>query len=140
LLGIAVAGCVEQPAPDVQAGTILAAAPAQQAGENTGAGGATGLIVGVAAGAALGRGAGRVLGAAIGGTIGGIAGSAAESAAQSTRGAAYTVRLDTGQVVTVIQHLEANEAMLQAGARVRLRVEGRSQRVEAATSYGLAPP
>ena len=139
LIAMAISGCVEQPAPDLQTGTLLAAAPASQAGESNGAGGTTGFVLGAVAGAAFGRGAGHVLGAAIGAAVGGITGSAIENAAQTTRGMAYTVRLDGGQVLTVIQHLGAGEAMLQPGARVRLQVAGRMQRVEVASERGYGP-
>ncbi len=80
----------------------------------------------------MGRGGGQVVGVLAGGVVGGAAGSAAENASQETRGMAYTIRLDSGQVLTVIQHINTKEAVLQAGARVQLVMAGRKQRVEAA--------
>lgn len=133
LLGtVAVAGCVEKTVADLQAGTLLAVVPAQQAGEDSGVGAVSGLVLGVAVGGALGRGAGRVIGAAVGAAVGGLTGSAAESAAQSTRGAAYTVRLMNGQVLTIIQHLSSGQTMLIPGQSVIVRGQGSMQSVEAA--------
>ncbi len=132
--GLLLAGCVQTPPMALEPGVVLAASPTNQAGENTDAGAVAGVVLGAAAGGALGRGAGRVLGAALGGAVGGVAGSAAEGAAQPTDGAAYTVRLASGRVLTIVQHLPRGDVMLSAGQQIVVETRGRTQRVVAASA------
>ncbi len=135
LLGL-LPGCIQTPPPALETGVILAASPADQAGEDPGAGVIAGVVLGGAAGGALGRGAGRVLGAAIGSTVGGVAGAAAGGAIQTADGAAYTVRLTSGRVLTVVQHLRDGETMMPVGQTVTLETRGRLQRVVPASAAG----
>jgi outer membrane lipoprotein SlyB len=129
-------GC-DTPAPNAsagQSGIVLAATPADQPGENTGAGAVTGMVIGGVAGGQVGAGAGQAL-AIVGGIIAGqIAGSAAEAAAQHHDGMAYTIRLDNGQVLTVLQHLNSGDPVIPAGAHVLLQTDGSEQHVELANS------
>jgi outer membrane lipoprotein SlyB len=130
------AGC-DTPAPDAaagQSGIVLAATPADQPGESTGAGAITGMVLGGVAGGQVGAGAGKAL-AIVGGIIAGqIAGSAVEAAAQHHDGMAYTIRLDNGQVVTVLQHLNDGDPIIPAGAHVLLQTDGSEQHVRLANS------
>jgi outer membrane lipoprotein SlyB len=129
LLALLAAACEHGP-PAIEHGAVLAASPAHQAAENTGGGGIAGAVIGGTVGGLIGgRGAGAVLGAGIGIGAGGLAGSAAEGAAQPTDGVSYTVRIDDGRVVTVVQHLNPNEAIIPPGTRVRITTEGPIQRV-----------
>lgn len=133
-----VAACEYGP-PAIERGTVLAASPTHQAAENTGGGATTGAVIGGTVGGLIGgRGAGAALGAAIGLGAVGLAGSAAEAAAQSTDGVSYTVRIDDGRVVTVVQHLNANETIMPPGARVRITTEGRFQLVTADQSWRVS--
>lgn len=138
LLGLALLlqGCVQTPPVARESGFLLSAVPARQAGEDPGAGAVAGVVLGAAAGGALGRGAGHAIGAAIGGVVGGSAGAAAGGAVQPTDGAAYTIRLADGRVVTVIQHLRDGETILPSGLPVILETHGRLQRVVAAPVSG----
>lgn len=135
-LALLLPGCVQAPPPAQELGVLLSAAPARQAAEDPGGGAIAGVVLGAAAGGALGRGAGRVIGAAIGSAVGGTAGAAVGGAVQPTDGAAYTVRLPDGRVVTIVQHLRDGEAMLPAGQPVILETRGRLQRVTAAPVPG----
>jgi outer membrane lipoprotein SlyB len=120
----------EHGSPAIEHGTVLAASPAHQAAENTGAGAGAGAVIGGTVGGLIGgRGAGAVLGAAIGIGAGGLAGATAEGAAQPTDGVSYTVRIGDGRVVTVVQHLNANETIMPPGSRVRVTTEGQFQHV-----------
>jgi outer membrane lipoprotein SlyB len=62
----------------------------------------------------------------VGAVAGGVAGQAAEQAATGTTGLEITVRLDSGQLIAVVQ--EAEESF-RPGERVRVLRGGRSTRV-----------
>jgi len=131
-LAAGLAGCEGPDTPVAEKGIILAAAPVDQAGENTGAGAVTGMVIGGVAGGQVGAGAGKAL-AVIGGIIAGqIAGSAAEAALQHHDGMAYTIRLDDGRVLTVLQHLENGDQIIPLGAHILLQTDGSEQHVELA--------
>jgi outer membrane lipoprotein SlyB len=116
--------------PAVEHGTVLAAFPANQAAENMGTAAVAGVVIGGTVGGLIGgQNGAAALGTAIGIVAGGVAGSAAEGVAQPTDGVSYTVRIDDGRVVTVVQHLNVNETILPPGSRVRITTEGRFQQV-----------
>jgi len=120
--------------PTAEAGIVLTATPADQPGENTGAGAVTGMVLGGVAGGQVGAGAGKAL-AVVGGIIAGqIAGSAIEAAAQHHDGMAYTIRLDNGQVLTVLQHLDDGDPIIAPGAHVLVQTDGSEQHVALANS------
>lgn len=64
--------------------------------------------------------------------IGGIVGALAEQAAANRKALEYTVTLETGATVTVVQDHDEGERVLQPGERVMLQVTGGTQRVLAA--------
>jgi outer membrane lipoprotein SlyB len=112
-----------------QPGKIIAAAPVDQPGQNTGAGAIAGMVVGGVVGAQFGAGVGQALAAAGGVIAGSYAGSAAETAAQSHTGMAYTIQLDNGEVVTLAQHLDSSHPALAVGTPVILQTNGEAQQV-----------
>jgi outer membrane lipoprotein SlyB len=131
LAALAVGGCIQEVPPVRQPGVILAASPVDQASENTGAGAIVGIVAGGIAGGSLGQGAGQAIGAGLGGLAGGVAGSAAESALNGHDGIAYTVRLNDGRVVTLLEHVEQGDQIFPVGAPVVLESSGREQHIVA---------
>lgn len=128
-LAFSVAACVQTNAPALDYATVLDAQPAKMAGENTGAGGLVGAGVGGVVGSRFGSGAGTGAATAAGVVVGALVGSKAEAALQNTDAIQYTLRLDDGRVMTIVQHREDKEAVLGPGTRVVIRTVGRVQRV-----------
>lgn len=123
-------GCVEQAPAAIERGSVIAAAPAFQDGENTGGGAAAGMVLGAVAGGLIGgRGIGQAVGVAVGAAIGGTTGSAAEAAGQPRNGMAYTIRLLDGRVMTIVQHVPPGAPVFATGNGVVVETRGRAQRV-----------
>ena len=66
-------------------------------------------------------------------------GSAAEGALQNASGLRYTITLDDGRVLTIVQHRESQDEVIQPGERVAIRTSGWRQRVEPATGPPAEP-
>jgi outer membrane lipoprotein SlyB len=123
-------GCVEQVPAAIEIGHVIAVQPADQAAENTGAGGVAGVVLGTALGAAIGgRGTAEVVGALIGAAAGGTAGTAVEGASQPTTGIAYTIKLSDGRVITVVERHAATDSVYPVGSPVAAETRGRTQHV-----------
>ncbi len=133
---ITLIGCIEQQ-PVLDYGTVVQVEPADAPAESTGVGGVSGAAAGGLIGSRIGGGAGAVAGAVVGILAGAAAGSAAEGALQNASGLRYTVKLDDNRVMTIVQHREANEAVIQPGERVLIRTSGWRQHVEPTAG---APP
>ncbi|MGZ5119360.1 MAG: hypothetical protein ACXWCY_01300 [Burkholderiales bacterium] len=95
-------------------------------GTRTGVGAGAGAIGGGIAGSQIGHGAGSALGALGGAVVGGIAGQVAEQGLTGKRGIEVTVKLDSGQMVAIMQ--EADETF-RPGERVRILSDGATTRV-----------
>jgi outer membrane lipoprotein SlyB len=95
-------------------------------GTRSGVGPAAGAVAGGVAGSSIGRGRGSALGAIAGAVIGGVAGQAAEQGFTAKQGVEVTVKLDTGQMVAIMQ--EADETF-RPGDRVRILSDGATSRV-----------
>lgn len=95
-------------------------------GQRSGVGPAAGAVAGGIAGSSIGQGRGSALGAVAGAVIGGIAGQAAEQGLTTKRGIEVTVKLDSGQMVAIMQ--EADETF-RPGDRVRILSDGSTSRV-----------
>jgi outer membrane lipoprotein SlyB len=94
--------------------------------ENNKTGALMGAVAGGAVGQAFGGGRGRILTTAGGALLGGAAGAVAEKALKSQEGLEYVVRLNSGQLKTVVQGLDS---ALQPGQAALLIVndKGRSR-------------
>jgi len=92
-------------------------------GTKSGVGTMAGAAVGGVAGSNVGGGKGQIVGAILGALVGGLAGSAVEEGTTRRIGLEISVRLDNGQLVSVVQ--EADERFLP-GERVRL-LSGRGE-------------
>jgi outer membrane lipoprotein SlyB len=95
-------------------------------GTRSGIGPGAGAVAGGVAGSTIGHGRGSALGAIAGAVVGGIAGQAAEQGITAKRGVEVTVKLDSGQMVAIMQ--EADETF-RPGDRVRILSDGATSRV-----------
>lgn len=86
----------------------------------SGLGALGGAVVGGVAGSTLGGGRGRVLTTLGGAIIGGLAGTGIERSLNSRDAVDITVRLDNGQVLSIVQELGAEERAFAVGDRVRV--------------------
>jgi outer membrane lipoprotein SlyB len=95
-------------------------------GTRSGVGPAAGAVAGGVAGSSIGHGRGSAVAAIAGAVLGGVAGQAAEEGFTGRRGVEVTVKLDSGQMVAIMQ--EADEAF-RPGDRVRILSDGGTSRV-----------
>jgi len=101
----------------VQLGTVESVKEVKVEGSKSGLGAITGGIIGGVAGSTVGKGRGSTL-AALGGAAGGaLLGNMAEEKLTKFDGLEITVKLDNGEVISVVQ---ANDVMFAAGDRVRV--------------------
>ena len=82
-------------------GTVISLRKVELKPDGMGMGTALGAVGGGLVGSMFGKGGGKLLGAAAGAAAGGVGGHAIENRAQD--GVEYTVRLDTGSVITLAQ-------------------------------------
>ena len=101
----------------VQYGTVVQVTPVQIEGTQTGAGALGGAALGGIAGSTIGGGRGSALTAVAGGIAGALGGAALEKGVTNKDGLEITVRLDTGEMLAVVQ--EADE-VYRIGDRVRV--------------------
>lgn len=113
----------------VNFGTIVGVREVAVEGKNTGLGAATGAAAGGLAGSQFGQGGGNAVATLAGVVIGGIAGALAEQAAANRTATEYTVTLENGVTMTVVQDHNEGERILRPGERVILQVTGGTQRV-----------
>ena len=95
-------------------------------GTRSGIGPGAGAVAGGVAGSSIGHGRGSALGAIAGAVVGGVAGQAAEQGLTAKRGVEVTVKLDSGQMLAIVQ--EADETF-RPGDRVRILSDGATSRV-----------
>jgi outer membrane lipoprotein SlyB len=88
-------------------------------GTKSAAGTLAGGAVGGIAGSSVGGGKGSQIAAVVGAVAGGVAGSAAEEGLTRRQGIDITVRLDSGELISVVQEL-APESSFRVGDRVRV--------------------
>lgn len=86
----------------------------------TGLGTLGGAVVGGVAGSTIGGGRGRVLSTLGGAVIGGLVGTGIERGISSRDAIDVTVRLDNGQVLSIVQELGPEERSFAIGDRVRV--------------------
>ena len=101
----------------VHYGTIIELREVTIEGSSSGAGAVLGGVAGGVAGSTIGSGRGRTL-ATVGGALAGlVAGSAIEKGAGTKKAVEFTVELDDGRVMAVVQE---DGAYYRIGDRVRL--------------------
>lgn len=110
----------------VRTGVVESVRQVRLEGTQSGVGPAAGAVIGGIAGSGIGHGRGAQVGTVVGAVAGGVAGQAAEQVATAKTGLEITVRLDSGQLIAVVQ--EADVAF-RAGERVRVLRGGKTTRV-----------
>lgn len=110
----------------VRMGIVESVRSVQIEGTKSPVGSAGGAIAGGIGGSYIGSGRGSAIGAVAGAILGGLAGAAAEEGLTRRAGVEVTVRLDNGDLRSVVQ--EADE-VFAPGERVRLLSQGGVTRV-----------
>lgn len=113
----------------VSFGTVITSREVDIVGKNTGTGGLIGAAAGAGAGSYIGSGDGTAWAVAGGLIIGAIAGAMAEQALADGKGTEYTVTLETGVTLTIVQNKAEGERLLAPGERVIVQNTGGYQRV-----------
>jgi len=101
----------------VRLGVVESVREVRIEGTRSGVGPTAGAVIGGIAGSNVGSGRGSQIGSVLGAVVGGVAGQASEQAATGKTGVEITVRLDSGQLIAVVQ--EADVAF-RPGERVRV--------------------
>lgn len=89
-----------------------------------GVGAMTGVLVGGVVGSALGEGRGSTIYSIIGATVGGIIGEAIENRSQVRSGQELMIRLEGGDVISVIQGDLPSENKFSVGVKVKVLRRG----------------
>jgi outer membrane lipoprotein SlyB len=110
----------------VRMGVVESVREVKLEGTRSGIGAGAGAVTGGLAGSNIGHGTGSAIAAVAGALVGGVAGQAAEQGLTAKRGVEVTVKLDTGQMLAIVQ--EADETF-RPGDRVRILSDGATSRV-----------
>ena len=113
----------------VKLGTVVDATPVTIEGTKSGIGGVVGGAVGGLAGSSVDNGTGGDIAAVIAGAAGAIVGAKAEEATTRAKGMEYTIRLDDGEVISVVQAIDTKADPIAAGDEVKLLSQGGTIRV-----------
>ena len=104
----------------VEYGQVLSVRPVIIEGDRKGiVGNIGGTLIGGIAGNGVGDGRGQAISTIVGAAVGGIAGQAAEEKLTRKQGQEIQIKMDNGQVLSVVQEVNDNE-FFNAGERVRL--------------------
>lgn len=113
----------------VQYGSVESVTPVVIEGRTEGiVGTGTGAVIGGIAGSTVGGGKGRSIATVVGAVAGGLAGQAAEKNLTTRQGQEITVRLESGEILSIVQEVE-NEQYFHPGDRIRLLKQGGVTRV-----------
>jgi outer membrane lipoprotein SlyB len=102
----------------VQFGMVEYVRPVVIEGTKTGIGAGTGAVVGGIGGSTVGGGRAAAVATVLGAVAGGVAGGMVEEGATKKQGVEITVRLDSGQIVAIVQ--QASATTFNVGDRVRV--------------------
>lgn len=119
-------------ATSVTFGTILGTRQIDIKGENTGVGAIGGAVVGAGVGSEFGQGTGNAWATGLGAVAGLAAGALAEQEINDRKGIEYTLTLETGETLTIVQEQAATDRVFNAGERVMVQDYGKYRRVLAA--------
>lgn len=103
----------------VQHGYVDSIRPVKIEGERGFIGQAGGGVIGGIAGSAVGGGRGQALATAVGAIAGAVAGGATQERLTREQGAEITVQLDNGELMSVVQTVDASNP-IRVGQRVRI--------------------
>jgi outer membrane lipoprotein SlyB len=110
----------------VRMGVVESVREVKIEGTRSGIGPGAGAVAGGVAGSSIGHGRGSAVAAIAGAVVGGVAGQVAEQGFTAKRGVEVTVKLDSGQMLAIVQ--EADETF-RPGDRVRILSDGATSRV-----------
>lgn len=110
----------------VRFGVVEQVRPVTIEGTRSGVGAAAGAVAGGIGGSTVGHGSGSAAAAVVGAVVGGVAGQAIEEGTTKRGAMEITVRLDSGQIIAVVQ--ETTETF-KPGDQVRIVSGGGSSRV-----------
>lgn len=119
----------------VKIGKVLEVAEVVIEGTKSGAGGIVGGAVGAIAGRNTGSGAGGEIAAVLGGAVGSVVGAKIEEARTRASGREYTIRLENGEVVSVVQAFDP-KILIFAGDDVKLLSQKGNYRVTRLNTAG----
>ena len=114
---------------DVKLGTVIDAVPVKIEGTNSGAGGAVGGAIGGLAGSTVDDGTTADIAAVVAGAAGAIIGAKTEDALTRANGTEYTIRLEDGELISVVQANDKHAEPIRAGDRVKLLAQSGTYRV-----------
>ncbi|MFI3272313.1 MAG: glycine zipper 2TM domain-containing protein [Pseudomonadota bacterium] len=121
--GASYSGYQTREAQSVQWGTIEAIDYITIKDQNTGLGAVGGAFAGGTLGSLMGRGhRGHVVGTVIGSLAGAVIGYGVEEAASTSHALEYTVRLESGELIAVVQAPDTTEAPFYVGDDVRILI------------------
>ena len=103
----------------VEKGEVVMVREVQIEGTKSPIGAIAGGVMGFALGSAIGAGSGKTIAKAAGAVGGAFAGAAAEEAITRQKGLEITVKLDSGEVVAIVQGIEKNDTFNE-GDRVQV--------------------
>lgn len=112
--------------------TVLGSRVVNIKGENSGLGLLGGGAAGAGVGSEFGTGTGNAWATAAGAVAGAAAGYLAEQEINNRDGVEYTLTLETGETLNIVQELKEGEPVFPNGARVMVQDYGKYQRVLAA--------
>lgn len=112
----------------VQFGEVVEMEAVKVDGSQSGLGAVAGAAAGGVAGSTIGGGKGKSLATIAGAVAGGVLGNLAERKTTESNGVNLTIRLDSGNYVSVVQQVEANNSF-RVGDRVKILSNGRQSRV-----------
>jgi outer membrane lipoprotein SlyB len=111
----------------IRMGVVESVRGVQMEGTKSPVGTIAGAAVGGIAGSTLGGGRGSSVAAVLGAVAGGLAGSAIEEGVTRKQAMEITVKMDTGQLIAIVQ--EGDPAEFRGGDRVRIISTGGESRV-----------
>lgn len=114
---------------NVKLGRVVDVTVVQIEGTRSGAGEVVGGALGGVAGKSTGSGSKGDLAAIAAGVAGAVIGSKIEEASTKAEGREYTIRLDDGEVISVVQALDKKAEAIVAGDSVKLLSQGGTFRV-----------
>lgn len=109
--------------------TVVAVREVAVTGKNAGIGAGAGGVAGAIAGNDLGNGYGQLAGAVAGAVLGAVAGNMAEQEIADYTGLEYTLALENGRMVTLVQNPAQGEPVFRPGDRVVMQSSGSYQRL-----------
>ncbi len=114
---------------NIQVGVVLDATPVTIEGTKSGLGGIVGGAVGGLAGNGVNDGVEGDIAGVLVGAVGALVGAKAEEAFTKAQGTEYTIKLESGKIISVVQANDKDAQAIVAGDNVKLLSQGTTFRV-----------